>query len=202
MGLTHKVKPSEDRASDKVLFYMISLYDIDVYLIDWVHTHFQSRLWIKFMEFVSIKQNFAIPGLIVAILILWVYRWRGALFLVAGGIAIGLNDAISHHVFKEGIGRLRPCHVLPQLQHVVNCSNSFSFPSNHASNTFAFAMLGTLCFRNWVLLVYCIALIVGYSRVFLGVHYPSDILGGAAFGSLMGYLGYLLYRQGLQRFRV
>jgi len=167
--------------------------ELDISLIHWVHSHFQGRLFGKFMEFISIKQNFIVPGIITGTLILWFYRSRGFFFLIAGGIAIGLNDWVSHHIFKEGIARLRPCHVLESLQHISNCSNSFSFPSNHASNTFAFALLGTLCFRNWILLVYTLALMIGYSRVYLGVHYPSDILGGAVLGSCMGLLGYKIY---------
>jgi undecaprenyl-diphosphatase len=173
---------------------MLSLFmDMDLSIIHWVQTHLQDRMFGKFMEFISIKGNFVAAGVLVAILILWTYRLRGLAFLLAGGIAVGMNDWVSHHIFKEWIARPRPCHVLESLKHITNCSNSFSFPSNHASNTFAFALLGTLCFRNWVLLVYTFALLVGYSRVYLGVHYPSDILGGAVLGSVMGYLGYKFY---------
>jgi len=73
---------------------------------------------------------------------------------------------------------------------VIRCSNSFAFPSNHASNTFAAATLISLCFRNTALLALALALLVCYSRVYLKVHYPSDVLGGAIYGSLIGYLCY------------
>ena len=142
------------------------------------------------MEFISIKQNFIVPGIILAVLILFVWRKRGLAFLVSGAIVVGLNDFISHQILKELFARPRPCHTLTDFNHITNCSNSFSFPSNHASNLFTFATLMTLCFRNTVFLVYTMALLVGYSRVYLGVHYPTDVLGGAVCGIVMGILGY------------
>ena len=142
------------------------------------------------MLYITIKQNFIHIGIASLVAILIVYKRYGFAFIVAASATVGLTDASSHYILKEGIGRLRPCHVLPDLINTVNCSNSFSFPSNHASNTFAAATLMSLCFRNTTLLAFALALLVGYSRVYLKVHYPSDILGGALYGSLIGYLCY------------
>ena len=147
------------------------------------------------MSFISIKQNFIVPGVIALVLILWAYRMRGLAFLIACGAAVGLNDFISHNVLKEIVSRDRPCHALPDFSHITNCSNSYSFPSNHASNLFAAATLMSLCFRDLTLLAYTCALLVCYSRVYLAVHYPSDVLGGAVFGTLMGLLGYTFYKR-------
>ena len=142
------------------------------------------------MLFITIKQNFIHIGIACLIAILIVYKRYGIAFLLTLGATVGLTDASSHYILKEGIGRLRPCHVLPDLINTVNCSNSFSFPSNHAGNTFAAATLISLCFRNTTLLAFACALLVCYSRVYLKVHYPFDVLAGALYGSLMGYLGY------------
>lgn len=148
------------------------------------------------MSFISIKQNFIVPGVIAAVLILWAYKMRGLACLLAGGAAVGLTDFISHNFLKEIVARPRPCHTLPDLNHITNCSNSYSFPSNHAGNLFAAATLMSLSFKDLTFLVYTCALLVGYSRVYLAVHYPSDVLGGAIFGTVMGVLGYkLLYKR-------
>ncbi len=142
------------------------------------------------MLFITIKQNFIHVGIACIIAILAVYKYYGFAFILAVAATVGLTDAISHHILKEAVARLRPCHVLPDLISAVGCSSSFAFPSNHAGNTFAAATLVSLCFRNTTLLAFTIALLVCYSRVYLKVHYPSDVIAGSLFGSLMGYLGY------------
>ena len=142
------------------------------------------------MVYITMKHNFYHLGIACAVAILVVYKRNGLAFLLTVAATVALNDASSHYILKEGIARPRPCHVLPDLEMIIRCSNSFSFPSNHASNTFAAATLMSLCFRNTTLLAFALALLVCYSRVYLKVHYPSDILGGAIYGSLIGYLCY------------
>ena len=154
----------------------------------------------NFMHFISIKENFYGLGIITIVSVVFVFKKRGLIFLLMVGAIVGLNDFICHNVLKELFARQRPCHVLSELSHIANCSNSFSFPSNHASNIFTAAAFTSLVFRKTpatIGIVFTFALLVGYSRVSLGAHYPFDVLAGAVVGGLMGFLGYKAYQRAI-----
>lgn len=112
-----------------------------------------------------------------------------------------LTDQGSTWLFKEQFERLRPCHVevlIDQIRLVKGgCGGQFGFLSAHASNTFGLAVLIGLILRRryrWLLPVLLMwASFVAYSRIYLGVHYPLDLIAGALYGSLCGYLLYQLY---------
>jgi undecaprenyl-diphosphatase len=108
-------------------------------------------------------------------------------------VSVGLNDLICARIIKKGVGRLRPCSIeetadfkcrllLPQ-------KSSKSFPSNHASNTAAFAAAITFYSgigAGWPFIV--ISILVGYSRIYCGVHFPFDVLTGWLIGTLISYV--------------
>ena len=141
------------------------------------------------MQWISIKQNFILPGIVSIVIFLWLKRMRGLALVLATALAVSISDFLGA-TLKELIARDRPCHVLSHIKDIANCSNSFSFPSNHAVNSFTFATIVTLAYKNLTFLLYVSALLVGYSRIYLGVHYPTDVLSGALLGILIGFLGY------------
>ncbi len=136
------------------------------------------------------------------LLLIALYRhlgWRRLwLALLCVGALIGLTDRVSAGLLKPQVQRLRPCHAdLPQPVRLPDdhCGGKYGFVSSHASNFFGLATLMSLLFGAgwWRGVFFGLAAMVAYSRVYLGVHYPADVLGGAMLGYTAGWLIYRLY---------
>jgi undecaprenyl-diphosphatase len=171
-------------------------WDTDLFLF---LNDLNSPFWDKIMWFVSGKYEWVPLYAILLGLIIWKFRMKSILIILMIPILITAADQSSVKLFKEVFERLRPCHN-PEIQHMVHtvnnkCGGKFGFVSSHAANTFALAGYLSLVFKNKWFSTFIIfwAAMVSYSRVYLGVHYPADILGGAMLGLLLGYLVYQLF---------
>jgi undecaprenyl-diphosphatase len=114
-------------------------------------------------------------------------------------LAVTLSDQVSVHLFKNVFQRLRPCHE-PSLQGLVHlfngeCGGRYGFVSSHASNSFNIALLSLMFIKKrwFTISIILWALIIGYSRVYLGVHYPGDVICGSVVGAFIGWSVYRLY---------
>lgn len=96
-------------------------------------------------------------------------------------ISIGLSDGTAS-ILKTIFERPRPCQTLEEVNLLVGCGESFSFPSNHAANAFSLATALTYIFRGASIPLYFIAVVIAFSRIYVGVHYPSDVVSGALLG--------------------
>lgn len=163
----------------KVFLYLNNLGDssFDQFWMMMSSTWIWVPLYIIFLYF--LYKNYKLRSLVFILI-----------FLTLGAV---ISDQLAN-VFKYGVARLRPCHD-PTLEHhmrIVKCGGQFGFYSAHASNTFFLATyLGILLKKQIKWFPYAIfvwALVVSYSRIYLGVHFPIDILVGAFVGSLLGVI--------------
>jgi len=140
-----------------------------------------------------------------ALLLYLMYKqWGNKPILITVAIValmILFTDQITN-LFKYGFERPRPCHVeaLINKMRIVRegCGGRFGFFSGHASNSMAVAIFVGLMLKNrYKYLIYILvvwAMVMGYSRIYVGVHYPLDVLCGMLFGSLLGFFFYKLNR--------
>jgi undecaprenyl-diphosphatase len=134
-------------------------------------------------------------------LIIKQFKWQSILILILVALLISISDQLSVRAFKYVFERPRPCHEadLQPLIHLAagRCGGAFGFVSSHAANSFALAtfiwilLRGIYRWTGYVMFGY--AVLVSYSRVYLGVHYPGDILAGGLLGVLAGGLVYAVY---------
>ena len=108
---------------------------------------------------------------------------------------IALSDQLNSSVLKFIIDRPRPCHELTTVHLLVGCGSGYSFPSSHAVNSFAAAMVLSYFLPRWTSAFFCYASIIAFSRIYVGVHYPSDVLAGAIVGLIVGFVVIVAFRQ-------
>ena len=121
---------------------------------------------------------------------------------------ISITDQTAN-LFKDSFQRLRPCYneIIKDSLRLVkeNCGGKYGFFSAHASNSFTLAVFFGLLYKNKFKYLICITLLyaslISYSRIYLGVHFPLDILFGATFGIIIGILTFNFYDKKLYYFK-
>lgn len=131
------------------------------------------------------------------------YGKKGWWWSVAFLCTVAIADMVSSRIFKEAFERLRPCQDPVFFENVrlllKHCSSSFSFTSSHAANHFGIATFMYLTakphFGKWTWLFFIWAIFVSYAQIYVGVHYPLDVLGGGLIGVLAAVLTAYIFKQ-------
>jgi undecaprenyl-diphosphatase len=166
------------------------LYSLDVAVFRFVNETLSSPSLDAFFSYIT---NFRNAGILTVIILFIFYQlvWGGAKgrwLVLSLAVAITLSDQGSSHLLKYWFQRVRPCNALPGVLTPAGGSSAFSFPSSHAANmgSSMFLLARNLPTFKWLFI--WIALMVGLSRIYLGLHYPSDVLGGYLFGVGIGWV--------------
>jgi len=141
--------------------------------------------------------------LFLLVFILMNFGWRAWSWILFIIINVTITDQLSSSVIKHWIARPRPCQdpeMIGYVRMLLNhCSGGLSFPSSHATNHFGAAVFIFCTLKkylgNWSYLFFFWAASVSYGQVYVGVHYPTDVLGGIIIGSIIGYVVALIYNK-------
>ena len=174
-------------------------YYLDVNALFYIQDFLRTSGLTFFFEEITDLGNSGLIWIILGLALLAVKRTRvPGLLVLAAVIASG---AIDNMVIKTVVDRARPYLAVPGIQNLITVHGS-SFPSGHAGSSFAAAgvMWQTLP-RPYGITAVALAVLIGLSRVYLGVHYPSDVLGGMLIGLTIAWTIVWLYRRSRQRVR-
>ena len=142
----------------------------------------------KFFSIITDVNKWYIAYLILIGIAFFKGGLRGKIAVITLLVLITVTDQTGYRILKEFFERIRPCNALSDAITPIGCAGGFSFPSNHALNNFAAAVFLLRLFPQYKWIFLITATLISISRIYLGVHYPSDVLAGALIGSAFGYL--------------
>lgn len=175
---------------------------LDIYLFYLVNGKGQNILFDHVMPFISNERNFYIPIVLVWLYMVFRKSTKSRVVAIAVIALIACSDQLCTLALKPAFARLRPYDAISDVRlykgpdtpwqitstkEKKEGGNTKSMPSAHATNIFAAAVFLSYYFRRVWPLMFIIAAAVGYSRVYLGVHYPLDVVAGAATGGLLAW---------------
>ncbi|MEM9824487.1 MAG: phosphatase PAP2 family protein [Bacteroidota bacterium] len=175
---------------------MTEFLAFDAYLFELINGHWHYGFLDQLMPFWRSKYLW-FPLYLFILIFVWInFRRKSLWFLLAMIASIACADLVSSHLIKKNVQRPRPCHdeqLRARMYLLVPCGGGYSFTSSHATNHFAIAvfLILTLVRRKprlrWLLFFWAAS--IAYGQVYVGVHYPSDIVVGALLGTLIAFLG-------------
>jgi len=164
------------------------LYSIDLTILYFINHTLSCGALDKFFSIITNVNNWFIAYLILIGISFFKGGRLGKIAVLGILLLILLTDRLNATLVKDIFHRIRPCNALNNVITPLGCTGTFSFPSNHAVNNFAAAVFFYKLFPKLKWPLFIAASLVALSRVYLGLHYPSDIAGGALIGSAFGYL--------------
>lgn len=172
-----------------------TLLSWDAALFQWINSGWSNPVFDLLLPLFREKLFWAPLYLFLAVFLVQNFGGRGWLMILAVCLAVGMADFTSSTLIKKNVQRIRPCNDPAMVVHArVSCGSGYSFTSSHAANHFAVAVFVALLLGGTHRLVRPLVLtwasLIALSQVYVGVHYPIDVLCGGLLGALIGWCAF------------
>lgn len=164
----------------------------EITILDFIHRNLSSAFWDPIMLFITRFGDAGLFWIALSVLLLIIPKTRK--LGLAMGVSLAVEAIICNVVLKPMVARVRPYDVNTAVELILKAPTDFSFPSGHTGASFA--VVGALFFqkhRSWIPAL-VLSVLIAYSRMYLYVHYPTDVLAGVVLGILTGWLSSVILR--------
>lgn len=171
------------------------ILDFDLSILRWIQENMRSEIMDKIMPFITSLGEFGLIWIILTAALLIIPKTRKCGITMAIALVSGL--LIGEVAMKNIIGRVRPCN-LPDMnwgEFLITPPTSFSFPSGHTCSSFAAAFSLFLYHKKWGIPALILAALIAFSRSYLLVHYPTDIIAGMLLGITMAVMSFFIVKK-------
>lgn len=164
---------------------------VDNTILRWINVNFRNKTFDKIMPIITSAGNLGIIWIIISVLLMTKkdYRLLGQMMLIALIITTILGEGIIKHIVK----RKRPFYGDDDKELLISRPITYSFPSGHTASSFAVATVFIKTDNAASLEIMLLACLIAFSRIYLGVHYPSDVIGGVIIGTLCGLITVMIF---------
>ena len=173
-----------------------TLHNIDYWIFNFINHTISNSFLDVVLPFLREAHNWIPLYIFLGIYLIYKYKLEAIKYALYIVIAFALADFISAGIIKPYIARLRPCHSLTLHARLVlgHCGGKWSFPSTHATNHISIALsivFANIFTKKWINYIWIFwALSIGFAQIYVGVHYPSDVVAGFILGTLIAYFNY------------
>ena len=181
---------------------MQAIFDAEKYIFNLVNNRWNNTFFDAVLPFLR-QANFWLPLYLFLLVFALLNVRKSGWFILLMVCTVALTDIISSHIIKPHIFRVRPCqdpNLIGLIRVLVNyCPQSSGFTSSHAANHFGMATFASITLLpyagRWIYLSFAWAFAIVYAQLYVGVHYPFDIMGGALVGLITGWATASLYQK-------
>ncbi|MFL3004583.1 MAG: phosphatase PAP2 family protein [Candidatus Neomarinimicrobiota bacterium] len=167
---------------------------VDMNMIKWIHQYFSNPLFDIFMPIITNKKNWTLPIIGLIFLLGFFSGPKGKIALTVLIISLSFTDAICAQILKPFFERIRPSHLnLEEVNLLTSKGGKWSMPSNHAANMFSLAIVLSYFYKKYKPLLFLLAILISFSRVYVGVHFPGDVIIGGFIGVFISSIFLILW---------